>query len=227
MRLPARTASNAVRLASGRYTARRLRRARLSDEEQEVKNAGLALSEAGAVLSEAELAVSDALADRDAVDDDLDDLCRRHRQAIEGRGVNANKQKPYTDIYPDGVAWYVNAPLAEQVSRYELLVRRYETFLPDGDPVRAEGGILRGQVAQWSAARAQVDQAELEVAMARAKAQRAAEAWEQSVRRLYFRLAEKFGKAQAERFFPKTNRARRPDEVEADGDGEAGKGGES
>lgn len=216
MRLPARTTSNVARLTFARYVARRLRRARLTDEEGEVRAATTALSEASGALGEAELAVSDWLADRDAADDDLDDTAKRHRQAIEGRGVNANRDKPYTDIYPDGMAWYLNAPLGDQVSRYELLARRYETFLAADDPVRAEAPLIRHQVAQWTAARAQVEQAELDVAMARAKVQRAIEAWGQTLTRLYFRLAEKYGKAQAERFFPRANRARRPDEVEVD-----------
>ena len=221
MRMPARTTSNAVRLAFGRYVARRLRRARITGEEEEVRAATAALSEAGARLGDAELAVSDGLADRDAADDELDDTAKRHRQAIEGRGVNANRHKPYTDIYPDGVAWYLNAPLGDQVSRYELLARRYETFLAADDPVRAEAPLIRQQVSQWTAARAQVEQAELDVAMARAKVSGAVEAWEQTLTRLYFRLAEKYGKAKAERFFPRANRARRPDEVEVEDEGGA------
>lgn len=221
MRMPARTASIVVRLGFGRYLGRRLRRARLADEELEVKRAGLALSEAAAALNEAELVVSDALADRDAADDDLDDLCKRHRQTIEGRVVNAIKLKPYTDLYPDGVAWYVKAPLNEQVSRYELLARRYEGFLPEGDPVRAEAPRVRELIAQWSASRAEVDRAELDVAMARAKVQQATATWEETVTRLYFRLAEKLGKAGAERLFPRPARARRPGDVEVGDEDEA------
>jgi hypothetical protein len=79
MRLPARTTSNVARLTFARYVARRLRRARLTDEEGEVRAATTALSEASGALGEAELAVSDWLADRDAADDDLDDTARRSR----------------------------------------------------------------------------------------------------------------------------------------------------
>lgn len=45
----------------------------------------------------------DALADRDAADDALDDLERRHRRAREGRGTSASRERPYVDIYPCSV----------------------------------------------------------------------------------------------------------------------------
>ena len=148
------------------------------------------------------------------LDDELDDLAKRHRQAIEGRATNANKERPYTDIYPDGIAWYTASPLAEQPSRYELLVRRYDGFLPDGDPVRAEGPAITTALAGWKEAKAQLDKLELDVAMARAKTAAAVNAWEEGLRRLYFRLAERFGKTQAERFYPKASRRDASNEVE-------------
>lgn len=86
---------------------------------------------------------------------------------------------------------------------------------------RAEAGVISAQIAEWSAARTAVDQANLDVAMARAKAQGAVDTWEQSLTRRYFRLAERLGKGAAERFFPRVGRAKRT--VEADGD--AGDGG--
>ena len=140
----------------------------------------------------------------------------RHRQTLEGRGTTANREKPYTDIYPQGIAWYTSAPPAEQAKRYELLMRRYQEFLADGDPVRAEAGAISAQIAEWSAAQTAVDQANLDVVMARAKAQGAVDTWEQSLTRLYFRLAERLGKGAAERFFPRLGRSKRT--VEADGD---------
>ena len=87
--------------------------------------------------------------------------------------------------------------------------------------MRAEAGVISDGVAEWSAARTAVDQANLDVAMARAKTQGAVDAWEQSLTRLDFRLAERLGKGAAERFFPRVGRAKRT--IEADGD--AGGGG--
>jgi hypothetical protein len=226
MRLPSRTAANENRVAFGRYVARRLRRARLSAEEAEVLAVTDALRAATTAAEDAGYAVQDALADRDAVDSELDDVAKRHRQALEGRGTTANRERPYTDIYPDGIAWYANAPLAEQVKRYELLVRRYHEFLPDGDPVRAEAGVISNAIAEWSTARTAVDQANLNVAMARAKTQVAVDVWEQSLTRLYFRLAERFGKAAAERFFPRPGRTKRAvgtdGDTDSDADGDVG-----
>lgn len=220
MRLPQKSASVSLRLSYGRYVARRLRRAKLSPEETEVRTLSDQLSAAEQAESALEEEFSSLLADRDAADDDLDDITKRHRQAIEGRSTNANKERPYTDIYPDGVAWYTASPLAEQASRYELLARRYGEFLPDGDPVRAEAGIITQGLAAWKDAAAAIDKAELDIAMARAKTRKAIDAWEEGLTRLYFRLGERFGKAQAERYFPKAARGRRAGEVDAPEPGE-------
>lgn len=221
MRLPNRSAASENRIAFGRYVARRLRRARLSDEESEVLTVTAALREASATADEAGYLVQDGLADRDASDSDLDDIAKRHRRTLEGRGTTANRERPYTDIYPQGMAWYTEAPLPEQVRRYELLVRRYEEFLPFGDPIRAEAELITSSINHWTSARRAVDQAGLDVAMARAKKQSAADDWDQTLTRLYFRLAERLGKTNAERFFPRTGRARRTVEANADNEAEA------
>lgn len=206
MRLPAESATNAARSSFSRYLARRLRRAKLLDEEALVKQSAVALHAAAVAEEEAEGLVQDALADRDADDDTLDDVAKRHRQTIEGRATNANKERPYSDIYPDGIAFYTAAPLTEQASRYTLLVRRYDEHLPDGDPVRAEGGLITAALTRWSASSAGLNQAQLDVAIARGRTARAVEDWEATLNRLYFRLAERLGKTQAERFFPRARR---------------------
>lgn len=209
MRLPQKGSSVLNLLGYGRYVSRRLRRAKLSAEEAEVDTLGAAIQAADQAETALEQELFSRYADRDGLDDELDDVSKRHRQAIEGRATNANRERPYTDIYPDGIAWYTASPLAEQVSRYELLVRRYDSFLPEGDPVRAEGPNLLSLLSAWKEAKAQLDQLELDVAMARAKTAAAVNAWEEGLRRLYFRLAERFGKTQAERFFPKPGRGGR------------------
>lgn len=206
MQLPAKSAANVQRYNYARYLARRARRSKLPDLEAEVKGVTATLRLAAAAEQEAEELVQDALADRDAGDDELDDLAKRHRQTIEGRGTNANRERPYTDIYPDGIAWYTAAPLAEQRARYELLARRYADHLPEGDPVRSDGTQILDALAGWSAAADALAKAELEVAVARAKTARAVADWETTLNRIYFRLAERLGRAAAERFFPRVRR---------------------
>lgn len=218
MRLPHKNASVLTRLNYARYTGQRLRRAKLTAEEDEVKALSTAMRAAELAETSIEEEMTSRFADRDGCDDDLDDLTKRHRQAIEGRATNANKQRPYTDIYPDGVAWYTASPLNDQLSRYELLVRRYDEFLPAGDPVRAEAPLITQALAAWKDASDKLAKAELDLAMARAKTAQTVNAWEEGLRRLYFRLAERLGRAQAERFFPKATRGNRlGDEVEPEG----------
>lgn len=209
MRLPQKTASVASRLNYARYLGQRLRRAKLSAEESEVKALTDMLRQAELAETALEEELTSLYADRDGADDDLDDFTKRHRQAIEGRATNANKERPYTDIYPDGVAWYTASPLADQVRRYELLVLRYTTFLPEDDPVRAEVSLITQALASWKEASERLGKAELDVAVARAKTARAVNEWEEGLRRLYFRLAERLGKSHAERFFPKSSRGNR------------------
>lgn len=180
-----------------------------------MKASTTALKVAAAAEQEAEEAVQDALADRDSGDDDLDDIAKRHRQVLEGRGTTANRERPYTDIYPDGIAWYTAAPLDEQKARYELLVRRYAEHLPEGDVVRLESGLISDALASWSTATEPLAKAQLEVAVARSRTARAIDDWEATLNRLYFRLAERLGKPQAERFFP---RVRRSVKAESDSD---------
>ena len=224
MRLPSRTAANENRIAYGRYVARRLRQARLSDEEAEVLAATTTLRTVVSAADDASYAVQDVLADRDAFDNELDDVAKRHRRALEGRGTTANRERPYTDIYPQGIAWYTDAPLAEQVARYELLVRRYNAFLPEGDAIRAEAGLITDGVARWAAARTALDQANQDVAMARARTQMAVDAWEQTLTRLYFRLAERLGRSAAERFFPRAGRSKAATDADAGGGSGPGAG---
>ena len=214
MRLPQKTASVPNRLNYARYLGQRLRRAKLTTEEEEVKALSDVLRQAKLAETALEEELTSLYADRDSADDDIDDITKRHRQAIEGRATNANKQRPYTDIYPDGVAWYTASPLADQRSRYELLVRRYAEFLPEGDPVRAEATLITQALNAWKDASDRLAQAELDLAMARAKTAQSVNTWEEGLRRLYFRLAERLGKTQAERFFPKASRGNRLDDAE-------------
>jgi len=209
MQLPPESARNATRLTYGRYVARRARRQKLPEVETEVKTATNALAAAALAEMAVEEARQEALADRDATDDDLDDVAKRHRQTIEGRATNANRERPYRDIYPDGIEYYTAAPLAEQASRYALLTRRYEEHLPEGDPVRAEAGLIEEGLLAWTAATQALTQAEIDVALAKGKTARAVDAWEDTLGRVYFRLAERLGKAKAERFFPRTRRGMR------------------
>ncbi|MFO0744114.1 MAG: hypothetical protein U1F43_00375 [Myxococcota bacterium] len=222
MRLPAASAQTAHRLRYSRYTARRLRRAKLPDDEAEVKAKAADLKAAVAAEAEAEEALQDALADRDAADDDLDDVAKRHRRSIEGRGTNANRERPYIDLYAEGIEYFTSAPIEEQDVRYRLLVKRYGEHLPDGDPVRAEAGLITAGLATWSEAKKAIDDAEIAAALAGAKTQRATEAWATSLTRLYHRLAERFGRATAERFFPRGRRAGQKDGGDDGGGGGSG-----
>jgi hypothetical protein len=59
------------------------------------------------------------------------------RLTLASRGLDATKQSPYTNIFPEGIGYYIAAPLDKEVQRYgELRSRLIEVLTPE-DPVRA------------------------------------------------------------------------------------------
>src|SRR5262245_12408938 len=118
MQLPASTSSYQTRVRYGRYVARRLRRGKHTRLADEAITATSALREAGRAWDDTEDAAQDALADRDAADDDLDVAAQEARNSLAGRSLDAVKQEPYTNIFPQGIGYYTAAPLDEEVKRY-------------------------------------------------------------------------------------------------------------
>ncbi len=71
MQLPGSTSHFSVCIRYGRYVARRLKRARLTSLANDATKATAAVLAAGRAAEDADGPVQDAMADRDAADDDL------------------------------------------------------------------------------------------------------------------------------------------------------------
>jgi hypothetical protein len=209
MRLPQPTATYTTFVRYGLYVVRRLRRAGKDSLAVGVEKVTRSARTLGRAWEDADDAIQAALADRDAVDDELDEATQTARNTLAGRGTRADREEPYTLIFADGIGYYIAAPLDESARRYGELKRRLEENLPASDPARraAVAAITRG-LKDFEAANKALDEAQSEEHIAGTRARNALRALERQLEKTYGALMTEHGKAFAERFFPKVRTAR-------------------
>jgi hypothetical protein len=220
MRLPAPSAHFSQIVRYGNYVARRLRRARMLPLAADVEKTTALVLLTGRAREDADKPIQDALADRDAFDDDIDQAAQASRLELAARSIDAVKTAPYTLIYPDGIGYYTAAPLDEEVARYGELKRRLEEHLPAADQVRCktiaaiDAGLdgFRGAVEALTSARTAESLASTRLAAA-------IEGWEKQIEKSYGAIVGEVGRATAERFFPRV-KGKKNDAHGAGGEGE-------
>jgi hypothetical protein len=220
MRLPAPSAHFSQLVRYGNYVARRLRRARMLALAADVEKTTALVLVTGRAREDADKPIQDALADRDAFDDDIDQAAQTSRLELAARSTDAVKTAPYTLIYPDGIGYYTAAPLDEEVARYGELKRRLEEHLPAADQVRSktiaaiDAGLngFRGAVDALTSARTAES-------LASTRLTAATEGWEKQIEKSYGAIVGEVGRATAERFFPRV-RGKKNDAHGADEAGE-------
>lgn len=190
------------RLDKSQYTIGRLRRAKFSDLERPLTGARGRYKAKKRAIEDAGEDVTLAIADRDATDDALDDAGKTAAAAIGGRSPNGRRERPYTDIFPNGIDAVAMATIEETGPAYVDFVDRAVKFLPEDDAVRAQ--VLRDippLVEQFAADRAAVTKAKA----AQAMLQTEFNAEEDDLDRLYEKVAGalivRVGKQKANRFF--------------------------
>jgi hypothetical protein len=187
-----------------RYVIRGLHRAGQPDLEVLARTAADELLAASRVVQDRNAAVEDARADRDYDDGILDDLARGVRLKMAAVKPGADKEAPYTRVFPKGIDEFVQAKLGEQVATYERLVGRLTDNLPPTDPlVVVDAPQITSQLAVWSAAADAVDDADRALDAAKGALDAASERWAQTMLGVYGALLGRIGKAKAERLFPK------------------------
>ena len=209
MQLPRDTSHFLLIARFGRYVGRRLRRAGKAALSKDTLTAVTTLREKGRAWEDTDDAVQDALADRDASDDDLDTIAQEARNGLAGRAVTATREEPYTLIFQDGIGYYVAAPLDEEETRYTELAERLTAHLPATDPIRksAVPAIKKG-LAAFKAATAELEAAERVQAHARTDLDRAIRGLLRQLEKVYGLLVAEEGKSKAEAFFPKARTAK-------------------
>ncbi len=210
MRLPDPNAPAVDRVHYSRYVGRRLRRAKRTQLATDVEAATAIVLQRSREWEDAAGPVQDARADRDAADDDLDDVVKENRAKMAGRSTNAAQETPYTNVFPDGIDYYTAAPLDEEVARYGQLITRLNEFLPANDEVRtlAAPALATGITAFKSAVEA-VDVALTAESLASTRLQNAEDAWAVLMTKVYGALVADVGKQKAERYFPKIRRGKK------------------
>lgn len=211
MQLPREGSSYLAFASFGRYTARRLKQGGYAQLARDVLASATKVRVAGRAWDDADDSYQDALADRDAADDTLDLAAQTTRAALAGRSAQADREEPYTLIFPNGVGEYTAAPIDEEVTRYGQLVTRLEANLAANDPVRKSSvKALKESLRDFKAALESLDNAEQEATMTRNELDRALNAFSRQLEKVYGLLVADQGRARADRFFPnpKTTRTR-------------------
>lgn len=216
MQLPAEGSSINTLRRFNAYTVRRLRRASMAAPAEDCVKAIKKLREAQAAVEDALEPAEEALADRDAADDDLDGANEEANRELTSRIPEAKKKSPWKDIYPNGSVEYAAAPVGEELDRYKLFKQRLTANLPPDDPLvvrivpRIDQGLL-----DWAAAEEKHKEARRIVDTRRGERDRLEQEWRTLMDRLYSSIRAERGAAAAEKFFKKQPRRGKKDDDES------------
>lgn len=218
MQLPPPTSRYAARVDYGRYVARRLNRAGRAALAKSARAAADAVLAAGRALEDARFEVQDAIADRDAADDALDNGAKDLRHALASRSRTAVRESPYTDIFPEGIEHYTVAALDDEEARYDELRTRVEAHLPAKEPQRKKSlDALAAGLTAWREAVRALNTARTAESLASTKLANAIDAFNRQMTKTYGALVADLDKPAAERFFPRARAGRVAAEPEGDG----------
>jgi hypothetical protein len=207
MQIPRENAGTEVRISMGHYTARRLVRATQLDLAADVLAATDALLQAGRTAEDLQYPLQEAIADRDAIDEAIDETAKLIELNLGARTADKRKDTVYQSVFAKGLAHYVDADLDEQSVRYRDLIARLERYLPADDPLRAERlpALARG-ITDWEAAVDAITAAKSALALARTDRDQQAQTWARVLESTYGTLISRVGRREAEQFFPKHRR---------------------
>jgi hypothetical protein len=145
------------------------------------------------------------MADRDAIDDDLDTAAQDARVKLAGRSADAVTKAPYTQIFPEGIGFYTAAPLDKEHARYSLFSDRLAAHLPANDKVRsATVTVIAAGLGELAKATRDLTGARNAASIADGHLATAEEAWEKQMEKTCGALVVEVGRAAADRFFPRT-----------------------
>lgn len=201
MQLPRKSAAYPRRIAYSAYTERRLRRATHSSLADELTASRKCLLGLGRTWEDLAIPVQEALAERDAIDDSLDRLTQNIRLRLSSRSMDAIRQAPYINVFPESIRYYTEAPLNEQVARYSELKTRMTTALPPDDPELESLVELDKLLTTWSEMTLAIEDARLQETLAREQLESQTVAWEALIEKVYGQLVSLEGKKKADRYF--------------------------
>lgn len=202
MQLPTPTSAWSRVNGFGVYVAGRLRAAHKLDQAETARQVTLDVKTRARRAEDLSEETVLARADRDAQDDLWDTQVQAIRLALASASVDAVHLAPYTQIFPDTVRYFTEAPIPEQSARMGELITRMETALPEGHPQRAAIQTLKSLRQSWDAAIVAFQEAETAEALAWGQVDSAEAAWRSQMDVLYSELRAEEGRKAAERYFP-------------------------
>ena len=208
MKLPSQSASYQRRVHYGRYVATRLWKSKREDLAKGVDQSTGEVKRAGRKVEDAVEPVQVAIALMDAADSDMDVATQDFRKKLAARSLHADQERPYTQIFHEGVGYYIAAPLAENQARYKELITRVEANLEEDDELRAPiiDAVHTG-LEDFNLATAELTEARTAHAMANSECDAAEDDWDALMEKTYGLLISEVGKKAAERFFPRSKRS--------------------
>ena len=209
MRLPPDNSTPMAFVRYGLYVMRRLRRAGLAALAEEAEKTTLDVKTAGRLWEDADEPILYATADRDAAADALALAAQTFRATLAARRLGADRQEPYTLIFPRGIGFYIAAPLDQEELRYRELRLRAREHLPEGDPARheIEKAVDRG-LKNFRQAVKEQQAAEAREALAGTHTRTAIASFSRQMEKTFGLLVAERGKNEAGLFFPKIRRAK-------------------
>ena len=206
------------RLDQGDYVASKLKRKKVLDLLAAVVAATDLIEEKSRLYDKARRKAFAAQADRDGIDDDLDDITKEHRASLGGRSANASQEAPYNLIYHQGVDYYIAAPLDQQVTRYQELAERVRQHLPVEDPLREPfAARIEALLVEYEAAVKVLAKERRRLALAATDLDVAKKDFDTLLDRTHGTLKSRFGGRKADRFFPRYRSTTRTAEPQDDG----------
>jgi hypothetical protein len=191
----------------------KLKQAKRNDSAREVETKTNQVKDMGRKVDDAEEPVQLATALRDGAETDIVETAQTFRMKLGSRTLSAQKEPPYTSIFPKGFAYYKSAPLDEKENRYNELIARVKTHLPEGDELKAPLlSTLTQDVTTFVTASTNLEEARRTYSISRTALDTAVNEWDTLMEKTYGALISAVGKKAAERFFPKSRRVNPGDE---------------
>ncbi len=213
MELPSKNRNYSTFINFGRYVAGRLTAAKLTALASGVIAVGESVKSKGRLWEDARLAETTRLAERDVADDALDTTARELRLSLMSRNLGAQKEPPYTAIFPQGLGYYTAARVDDNADRYRELLTRAEANLPADDAALvALRDNLPAQIEDWVRAKDALEAARVATGVARTELEAAVDAWMVLLDRTYGSLVTEVGRRAADSFFPRRGRVTNTDE---------------
>ena len=186
-----------------RYVIRRLKRAGHVELITPLEALNKELLQLGRDWEDSEMPYQDALADRDSMGDDGDDLIRDLDHSLGSRSRTARKEPPYAEVFPQGLPYYANAPIGEEETRRLELSTRGHNALPEGDAALPILAAIEANTAEWVAAQKAAEAAILAREQSRERLDACRRRVDEQLTSTYGALTQIHkSKAAANRYFP-------------------------